>query len=204
MDFYKAVKTRRTARKFQQAPVPEEKIKRILEAGLKAPSNAHLKYWQFILLRDKDNRRKAIFEGLQARDLKNREDIEKFIAPFEDETLKKVYRKTLPIQLTMMLEAPELLVVCYKMKPLTDCRTLFELNPLASVWMCIENIMLAMASEGLFGCTYTPYDSTGLKKYLGILVGYEIASVIPFGFPRESSESRENEILEDRLHVDKW
>jgi len=32
-----------------------------------------------------------------------------------DETLKGVYRRSLPVQLTMMLEAPELLFVCYKM-----------------------------------------------------------------------------------------
>jgi hypothetical protein len=42
-------------------------------------------------------------------------------------------------------EAPEVLVECFRMKPLSQCRTLFELNPLASFWTCVENIMLAMA-----------------------------------------------------------
>ena len=97
-------------------------------------------------------------EGLKARDMKGEAQMESFLAAFANETLKEVYRRALPVQMTMMLEAPELLVVCYKMKPLAECRTLFELNPLASVWMCIENIMLAMAAEGLYGCTYTPYD----------------------------------------------
>jgi len=49
-----------------------------------------------------------------------------------------------------MLEAPELLLVCYRMKRSNACTSLFELNPLASVWMCIENVMLALADEGLF------------------------------------------------------
>lgn len=79
-----------------------------------------------------------------------------------------------------------------------------ELNPLASVWMCIENIMLAMAAEGLFGCTYTPYDSADLKKHLGVPDGYEIASIIPFGYPRSLPEPRDDESLVDRLHIDKW
>jgi len=103
-----------------------------------------------------------------------------------------------------MREAPELLVVCYKMKPLETCRTLFELNPLASVWMCIENIMLALASEGIFGCTYTPYEARGLKEFLGVPAGYEIAAVIPFGFPRELPAAAEAENLDARLHEDGW
>jgi 5,6-dimethylbenzimidazole synthase len=70
--------------------------------------------------------------------------------------------------------------------------------------MCIENIMLALAAEGLFGCTYTPYESQGLKEFLGVPAGYEIAAVIPFGFPKEPAEEGENENLEARLHVDGW
>lgn len=104
----------------------------------------------------------------------------------------------------MMLDAPELLVVCYKMKPLGAYRSLFELNPLVSVWMCIENLMLAMASEGLFGCTYAPHDSEGLKKHLGIPAGFEIASVIPFGYPARIPEPWESEGLDARLHIDRW
>lgn len=204
MEFYDAVDRRRTAREFRPERVEEAKVARILKAGLKAPSNAHLKYWQFILLRDREKRREAVVEHLKARDLKERGEIEKFLAAFEDETLKQVYRRSLPVQLTMMLEAPEVLVVCFKMKPLSQCQNLFALNPLASVWMCIENIMLAMAAEGLFGCTYTPYDSADLKKYLGVPDGYEIASVIPFGYPRALPEPRDDESLVDRLHIDKW
>ena len=204
MDFYDVVRRRRTVREFRQEPVSEEAVRRVLEAGLQAPCNAHLKSWQFILLRNQEKRYQAVSEGLKARDMKNREEIERFVAPFADEELKKVYRRALPLQLTMMLEAPELLVVCYKMKPLGSCRALFELNPLASVWMCIENIMLALAVEGLFGCTYTPYKAQGLKEFLGVPAGYEIAAVIPFGFPKELPGAGEGENLDERLHVGGW
>jgi len=104
----------------------------------------------------------------------------------------------------MMLEAPEVLVVCYKMKPLPECRTLFELNPLASAWMCVENIMLALAAEGLFGCTYTPYDAAGLKEALNVPSEDQIAAVVPFGFPRRRPDPQEPEILDERLHIDTW
>jgi len=204
MEFYKAVKKRRTVREFLDKPVPDEAIRRALKAGLRAPSNAHLKSWQFILLRDRERRAKAVVQGLKARDMKDQEEIERFLARFDQEELKKVYRRSLPLQQSMMLQAPELLLVCYRMKPLAECRTLFELNPLASAWMCIENIMLALAAEGLYGCTYTPYESRGLKELLGVPAGFEIAAVIPFGFPKDPPEENEGEDLDERLRIDGW
>jgi 5,6-dimethylbenzimidazole synthase len=204
MEFYEAVARRRTVREFAEKPVPEAAIRRALEAGLRAPCNAHLKSWRFILLRDWEKRNKAVVDWLKARDMKDSGEIERFVARFDEPELKKVYRRSLPRQQSMMLEAPELLLVCYRMKPLGECRTLFELNPLASAWMCVENIMLALAAEGLFGCTYTPYEAKGLKEFLGVPTGYEIAAVIPFGYPKEEPGAGKDETLDARLCVDAW
>jgi nitroreductase len=204
MEFYEAVGKRRTVRQFRPDPVPPEAWRRALAAGLEAPCNAHLKSWQFVLLRDRERRRRAAAEGLGARDMTDKVEIERFLARFADEELKAVYRRSLPVQLSMMLEAPEVLVVCYRMKPLAECRSLFELNPLASAWMCVENIMLALAAEGLYGCTYTPYDARGLKDALEIPSDYQVAAVVPFGYPRTEPETRVPERLDERLHFDAW
>ncbi|MGE5236126.1 MAG: nitroreductase family protein [Acidobacteriota bacterium] len=204
MEFHEVVRLRRTTREFDERSVPEEAVRRALEAGLRAPCNAHLKSWQFILLRDRDRRRQAVVSALKARDMRDPAEIERFVARFEEEELKTVYRRSLPVQQAMMLEAPELLLVCYKLKPLAECRALFELNPLASVWMCIENVMLALAEQGLFGCTYTPYDATDLKQFLGVPAGYEVAAVIPFGYPKSPPAEGERENLDARLHFDRW
>jgi nitroreductase len=204
MDFFEAVERRRTVRQFRPDPVPWEEVRRALEAGLEAPCGAHLKSWQFVLVRDRERRRRAAAEGLKTRDMTDRDEIERFVARFQDEELKAVYRRSLPVQLSMMLEAPEVLVVCYKMKPLAGCRTLFELNPLASVWMCVENVMLALAAAGLYGCTYTPYDAQGLKEALGIPPEYQVAAVVPFGYPRTPPAPRPPEGLDERLHIDAW
>jgi nitroreductase len=204
MELFEAVEKRRTVRQFRPDPVPPEAARRALLAGLEAPCNAHLKSWQFIMLRDRERRRRAVAEGLRARDMADKDEIERFVARFQDEELKTVYRRSLPVQLSMMLQAPEVLVVCYKMKPLAECRSLFELNPLASAWMCVENIMLALAAEGLYGCTYTPYDAQGLKDALGIPPDYQVAAVVPFGYPRTEPAARAPERLDERLHIDAW
>lgn len=204
MELYEAIAHRRTVREFRADPVAEEILRRVVGAGLKAPSNAHLKPWQFILLRDREKRRRVVVEALQARDMKDPAEVDRFLERFSDDALKEVYRRALPVQLTMMIEAPEVLIVCTKMNPLADCHTLFQLNPLASVWMCVQNIMLALAAEGLFGCTYTPYDASGLKTAIGIPPGWEVAAVIPFGYPKSSPAPNADEDLDSRLHIDVW
>ncbi len=205
MELYEAIRKRRTVREFDARPVEPDTVRRVLEAGLKAPANGHIKDWDFVLLRDPARRKKAVADALRARDLKDKQGIEALIATMPYEELKEVYRKSLPLQLTMMLEAPELLVVCYGMrKRLGEITSYFDLNPLASAWCCIENVLLAMAAEGLFGVTYVARETAGFKEFLGIPEGREVAAVIPFGYPRKEPVEREAPPLDSKLHIDKW
>jgi nitroreductase len=205
MEFYEAVARRRTVRAYIQTPVNQNSITRILQAGMMAPSGGHVQEWEFVILQDEEKKHSAIVEGLKARDLTDPEAIERLVSRFEHEELRKVYRRALPLQLSMMLEAPMVLVVCYKPNmPLGKVKTYFELNPLGSIWMCIQNIMTAMAVEGLYGCTYTAYETSGLKRHLGVPDEYEIASVIPFGYPKKPVEPNEVQDVTKRIHIEKW
>lgn len=58
MDVFEAVRKRRSIRAYEPTPVPEEKLERILEAARLAPSAENLQPWHFIVVRDKDMRRK--------------------------------------------------------------------------------------------------------------------------------------------------
>ena len=205
MEFYEAIAKRRTVREFRPYTIEPEKIKRILEAGMMSPSGGHIQEWEFVILQDEETKRAAIVNGLKARNLTDPEAIERLVSKFNHEELRKVYRKSLPLQLSMMLEAPEILVVCYKPnKPLSEVKTYFELNPLGSIWMCIQNIMNAMAVEGLYGCTYTAYETSGLKRHLGIPDEYEVASVIPYGYPKHAVEPNAVRDVSKRTHMNRW
>lgn len=59
MDFYEATRCRRTVHDFQDKPIPLETLERIIDAGLSAPSNDHLRRWEFILVQEKAARRAA-------------------------------------------------------------------------------------------------------------------------------------------------
>lgn len=52
MDYFEAVKTRRSVRAFQKKPVEEEKIRRILEVMNLAPSAGNLQAYEVIVVKD--------------------------------------------------------------------------------------------------------------------------------------------------------
>ncbi len=205
MDFYEVVNRRKSVREFQSRPVEEEKLFRVLEAGLKAPSNNHLRQWEFILVKDPEQRKKVAELVSKAKNITNETELEKALDNWSDEVQREMYRKALPVQVKMLVSSPELLVVCYRLrKPLKDCGILYDLNDLASIWMCIENIMLAMAAEGLYGVTSVPRETAVLKKVLGVPEGYEVAAAIPIGYPVDYFVRQKTVSLEEKIHYDKW
>jgi nitroreductase len=50
--FFKLIETRRSIRKFTSRPVEKEKIDRLVEAALRAPSSRNFKPWRFIVVDD--------------------------------------------------------------------------------------------------------------------------------------------------------
>ncbi|KAA3606663.1 MAG: nitroreductase family protein [Planctomycetota bacterium] len=63
MDTLQAIMTRRSVRRFQPRPVAEEKLKRILEAGMNAPSAMDGRPWQFVVFNQPECLQ-ALAEGL--------------------------------------------------------------------------------------------------------------------------------------------
>lgn len=205
MDFYEVVETRRTVREFQPRPVEEEKIARVLNAGLKAPSHNHLREWEFILVKDHEQRKKVVEEAARTENVTNEEQISRNLADLTDDLQREMYLKALPVQKRMLLPSPELLVVCFRMrKSLKDCRTLYELNNFASVWTCIENILLAMAAEGLFGVTYVPHETSSLKRTLNVPDDYEVAALIPVSYPKPYRVKQKPVSLSEKIHRETW
>jgi len=60
MDVYEAIKTRRSVRAYQEKDIPEDVLKRILEAARLAPSAGNRQQWKFIVVRDPELRKKLV------------------------------------------------------------------------------------------------------------------------------------------------
>lgn len=54
MEFFEVVKRRRSIRRFQDKKVPEEYVKKILEAAFYSPSSRNRRPWHFIVVDDGD------------------------------------------------------------------------------------------------------------------------------------------------------
>lgn len=204
-EFYEVVSKRRTVREFQSRPVEDEKLLRVLDAGLKAPSHNHLREWEFLLVKDFEQRKRVVGLGAKAEDVTNLERLERATEGMADELQREMYLKALPVQKRMLMSSPELLVVCFRIgKPLKDCKRLYDLNSVASVWACIENILLATAAEDLYGVTYVPFETSSLKRVLGVPDDYEVAALIPFGYAKDYFVQQKPITLKEKVHYDKW
>jgi len=53
MEFFEVVRSRASVRSFEAVEVPEEDLRRIVDAGRRAPSGLNRQPWEFIIIRDR-------------------------------------------------------------------------------------------------------------------------------------------------------
>jgi nitroreductase len=204
MELQEAIDHRRTVREFSDELIPFDIIKSALEAGLKAPSYNHLKQWDFLLVNDQ-KLRLAITQTEEMLD-KVTPELKQAFEGYES-LVKNMYFDAIPKQKRMILTAPELLVVIYKPKTQVEkSEKVYDLNCLASVWCCIENILLSLAENEVFGVTFIPKNTPGVKSTLNIPQELEVAAIIPFGYKAfDNKIVPQKEVqLETRIHINNW
>ncbi|RLI37815.1 nitroreductase [Candidatus Bathyarchaeota archaeon] len=60
MEFYEVIRTRRSIRSYKPDPVPEDVLRRVLEAARIAPSGSNRQPWKFIVVRDEEVKRRLV------------------------------------------------------------------------------------------------------------------------------------------------
>jgi nitroreductase len=208
MDIYKVISTRQTIRDFSSKEIPDEIIIKILEAGLKAPTNDHLRRWEFILVQDAEIRQEVVRHIRAPETTKGATNIVDGWGLVEP-SQRKCYIDAIPKQHSMLLKAGVLILPCfYSPGPILKPESLSSLNCLASIWCCVENILLAAASEGIFGVTRIPFENErkSLRKTLRIPSGYEVPCYLALGYPKENARRiRQYEVrVQDKIHMNGW
>ena len=54
MDVYQCIRTRRTVRDYKPDSIPQDLVRKILQAGRWAPSSSNTQKWNFIVIQDRD------------------------------------------------------------------------------------------------------------------------------------------------------
>lgn len=67
MDVFETVQKRKSIRAYNSTPVPEEDLRKILEAARLAPSSGNIQPWHFIVVKDLEKREAMAKTGRYAR-----------------------------------------------------------------------------------------------------------------------------------------
>ncbi len=207
MDVYAAIESRRTIRDFEDKAIPIEIIEKILNAGLKAPTNDHMRQWEFVIVDDKSVREKLlrISPFGDARAIDNTLDN----WGLGDTAQRDMYHEALPRQFSMLYNAGSLILPFFRIRtPLLQPKDLSSLNEFASIWCCIENMLLAAASEGIFGVTRIPMtdESEHIKNVLGHPDNYVMPCYIALGYPDTNAKrTKQNPVsAKTKIHFNSW
>ncbi len=141
MDVFQCIRTRRTIRDFKPDAVPDDALRRILQAARWAPSSSNTQPWHFIVVRNR-------------------------------ETIAELGR--ICTQGTFIGRAPLAIAVV-----MGETR-----RPQLDAGRALQQMELAAWSEGLGTCFVGIRDEqqTEVKALLGITEGYELITVLPFGY----------------------
>ena len=208
MEFYEVVKTRRTIRDLQDTPIPEDVLRRILEAGMQAPTNDHMRNWEFVVLTDPEEKAKVIDKIPKKFTPKH---VENFLDQNQlfDACQRTMYMDAVPKQNAMLYHGGCLVLPFYRQDtPLLKPKSLSDLNAFASIWCVIENIFLAAASEGL-GTSFRipfPKEVKYIKETIGHPDNYVMPCYIAIGYPAANAtlSKQVSYELTDKIHRNKW
>lgn len=167
---------RRDIRRYRPDPVPEELVRKVVEAGHLGPSVGHSQPWRFIVVSDPQvrDRAAAMADGLRLQQA----------AGFVPDRAQRL----LDLKLEGLREAPlGIVVACDRRTPAAGVlgRATF---PDADLWSCacaIENMWLTARAHGLGMGWVTLFRPDELAALLGLPEGVESLGWLCLGWPDE-------------------
>jgi nitroreductase len=172
LEFKEVVVKRRSVRKFKKDAIQEELLRKVLEAGRWAPSAGNCQPWRFLVVTDPEIKAKIAINCTSF----SKEHWKQF-SPARARYLSarggswdKSHMRDVPILVAVFYELPKNMSV--------------ELV-LGSVWMAVENMLLAATDEGLGSCVYTflnRNEENKLKRILNANQKDRIACIVQLGY----------------------
>lgn len=168
MDLLDAIATRRSIRKFRDAPVEPEKLRVVLEAVRQSPSWANMQCWRLVVVTD---------AAAKAR-IGELSYVESFFSP-------KGYKAN-PAKAGLAL-APVVIVLCADPARSGD----LDGRPsyLTDAGIAAQSLMLAAHAQGLGTVFVGVFQEGGLRDLLGIPAAIRVVGLFPLGYPAEEKKS---------------
>lgn len=172
MEVFEAIRTRRSIRAYEDKPVEEEKLRRVLEAARMAPSAGNRQPWCFIVVTDP-----KVKEGLKLAKEKMRPPpprIGSGVAPPPGRPPRG------PLE-----SAPVLIVGCALPSESVPGTDFWKID----VAIALQNLVLAAWEQGLGTCWIGVFhEEEEVKKVLGLPGEARVVAMIALGYPAEKKE----------------
>ena len=188
----------RSVRKFKPDPIPEDKLKTVLESASKAASGSNTQPWEFVVIRDAE-----VKNRLKEPMLKT------WLARLARSTGMSSRMRDVYDEATEMLRNTEKVpVIIYCCVDLNRVGKSEEVR-YASIYPAVQNLMLSSHALGLATCL-TVHGSTPIrgepeaKKILGIPENVKIACLVYLGYPAVRLGRPKRKPIEKFVHYDRW
>lgn len=196
MEVHEAIDNRRTIRSFKQ-PASEDQVRKILLAGVKAPSGSNVQPWEFIII-DDSKIIEQIAEHKYQQTLKHLFDEMLLKQP---ETIEQIFQRVLDKPQFIQSATRQrnayrnctVIAVCNQKGHGIGRKPWMNIENIASTWMCIENMALAATADGL-GMQISilrEEHKVAVEKLLGIPEDFELATFVMIGVPAEVRRTKE-------------
>lgn len=209
MDFYQVLEKRRTIRDFSAREVTDEVLEKVLSAAFKAPTNDHLRQFEFIIVRGQENIARLISPVAENTRIIQQTGLEA-AAGLMDEDEHAMFTDALPKQQRMLIQSNCLILPFFRQKdyPLCHPADQSSLNYFASAWAAVENILLAATAEGLSCAFRIPIgnETEYVKHLVNAPEGYEFTCFLAIGYAAEDAHiCKQKEIrVGERIHKNVW
>jgi nitroreductase len=205
LDILEAIYTTRSMRRLKPDPIPDDVLRAILDAAIRAPSGGNSQGWYFVVVRDADLRRKlrelykpaidSLFEpGGPYAGLLEADD------PDVVEQGRRLRDSALYLG-DHLHEAPAIVIACIR----TGGRGT-NIATGSSIYPAVQNLMLAARAFGI-GSTLTTIHRVKqdeVRALLGIPPEIETAALIPLGYPKGRWGVAKRRPIEEVVFSDRW
>lgn len=204
MDLFDAIAGRVSIRRFKDQPVPEEDLRKVLDAGRRAPSANNTQPWSFLVIRDKT----VLASMAEAV----RQQVDRMIPFAENEKQAQRLAAYKTNYYTFFEKAPVVIAVFMEACDASANRLLgrmgyraddiARLRPdpgLQSVAAAIEHMLLTAHALGYGSCWMTGplVAQESFEKLLGYGKEKFIAALLPLGVPDETPAARPRKPLDE-------
>jgi nitroreductase len=199
-NLFEIIKTTRSMRRLKPDPVPNDLIRKILEAGVCAPSGGNMQQWRFLIIRDS----------------KIKETVGALYKRAWDERVAPRYRAGEPAPGTSrerferMLAAAEYLAAHIHEAPVWIVPCLEGGTPTrtagSSIYPAVQNMLLAARALSLGATLTTLYlqFEKEAEAALGLPPNFHSYALLPVGYPMGRFGPVRRVPLADVVYEDRW